>query len=115
MILFEMKTGMFMNSLIDYSKLNNSLSRAEEIIGSNYGFVFYNPEEQENVCQTLFLSIVQSRIIAEGICLYIVTEANLAFRDLPTLQNYIKCLSSNLIASDVITHANSAKTACRFR
>lgn len=63
--------------MINYEMLNNNLFEVETIIDSRYHFSFADLNGEDMVNSELLVSIIQARVIAEGICRYIVLQENL--------------------------------------
>ena len=63
--------------MVNYKALNRNLLEVEQIILSKYGFQFVDLENEKTSSADLMISILQARIITEGICRYIVLAARL--------------------------------------
>ena len=88
--------------MIDVEKLNSNLADVELIISSNYNFRFPDFEDGDIDESSIMISILQTRIITEGICRFIVLQEHLVKDEksirTATLKVYIdELLGPNLI------------------
>lgn len=64
--------------MIDFEKLNSDLSDVELIISSSYQFRFPDLSADDVSMSNVMISILQTRVITEGICRFIVLQEHLA-------------------------------------
>lgn len=64
--------------MIDFEKLNSDLSDVELIISSSYQFKLPDLTAEDVSMSNVMMSILQTRIITEGICRFIVLQEHLA-------------------------------------
>lgn len=58
--------------MVDYNMLNLQLVEVEKIINSNYNFNFSNFSDSKTDYTKVMVGVLQARVIAEGICRFIV-------------------------------------------
>lgn len=63
--------------MLDFELMNKKLHKVETIIGSNYNFEFCNLIINDVKSCDIMLSIVQARIITEGLCRYVVLNEHI--------------------------------------
>lgn len=63
--------------MINYEMLNQNLSETENIIASKYHFRFLSLECDDIRKADIMMSIIQARVIAEGICRFIVLNEHI--------------------------------------
>lgn len=63
--------------MIDFNLLNSSLSELEKNISSKYHFTFSDLNEGSVNPTDIMVSVMQARVIAEGVCRYIVLHEHL--------------------------------------
>ena len=63
--------------MISFDSLNRNLVEAEMIISSNYHFSFIDLDRDDVGSSDLMMSILQARVIAEGICRFIVLQEHI--------------------------------------
>ena len=63
--------------MIDFETLNNNLSDVELIISSSYNFRFPDLTVADVSTSNIMISILQTRVITEGICRFIVLQEHL--------------------------------------
>lgn len=63
--------------MIDFETLNNNLSDVELIISSSYNFRFPDLTVADVSTSSIMISILQTRVITEGICRFIVLQEHL--------------------------------------
>ena len=63
--------------MIDFTNLSKNLIDAESIISSKYHFKFINPDENDITESDMLMNVLQARVIAEGLCRYIVLQQHL--------------------------------------
>lgn len=64
--------------MIDFEKLNSDLSDVELIISSSYHFRFPDLTADDVSTSNVMISILQTRVITEGICRFVVLQEHLA-------------------------------------
>lgn len=64
--------------MIDFEKLNSDLSDVELIISSSYQFRFPDLTTDDVSMSNVMISILQTRVITEGICRFIVLQEHIA-------------------------------------
>lgn len=63
--------------MIDYDLFNSNIAQVETIISSNYHFRFIDLSGDDIGNYDMMMSIVQARVITEGICRFIVLQEHL--------------------------------------
>ncbi len=63
--------------MIDFIELNKNLLETENIIQSKYHFKFINFDENDITESDMMMNMLQARIIAEGVCRFIVLQQHL--------------------------------------
>ncbi len=63
--------------MINFANLNRNLIETENLISSKYHFQFINLDEEDITTSDMMMDVLQARVIAEGLCRYIVLEQHL--------------------------------------
>lgn len=111
--------------MIDFNLLNSSLSELEKIISSKYHFTFSDLNEDSVNPTDIMVSVMQARVIAEGVCRYIVLHEHLVKDEksirTATLKVYIEdLLRPNLlvpktIISNLLTIQSKSNLAVHYQ
>ena len=72
--------------MIDFDSLNKNLIQAENIISSRYHFWFPDLEDADIANTDMLLNVLQARVIAEGVCRFIVLQQHLV-KDEKSIKN----------------------------
>lgn len=93
--------------MIDFEALNNNLVEAERIISSSYHFRFPDFDSDDIDSTDIMVSILQARVITEGMCRFVVLQEHLVKDEksirTATLKVYVDdLLRPNLLVPKVI-------------
>lgn len=93
--------------MIDFQSLNANIAKVNKIISSKYSFMFMDLSKEEVENTDLMMSILQARIITEGMCRFIVIQEHLVKDEKSirkaTLRVYVEeLLRTNLIVPKTI-------------
>lgn len=101
--------------VVDFIALNSNLAEVESIISSSYRFRFSDLSDDEICSSDIMVSILQARIITEGICRFIVLQEHLVKDEksikTATLKVYVDdLLRPNLIVpKKIISHLTNVQ------
>ena len=106
--------------MIDYDLFNSNIAQVETIISSNYHFRFIDLSGDHIGNYDMMMSIVQARVITEGICRFIVLQEHLVKDErslrAATLKVYVDdLLRPNLIVpKPIITYLTTIQEKSNF-